>query len=72
MFLIEYKKGCFINGELIDWIRVSKESIDVTVTTDNENEYKVEGEFIGQFLNNLQAIDGNLSSLEKAYLDASG
>lgn len=71
MFLVEYKKGQFINIILIDWISISVKSIKFTLPGDSENFHVVEAEYQSCFVNSLQAINDSIhGDIEKAYVDA--
>ncbi len=70
MFLIEWKKGAFVNGELVDSVTVKNESVVFTMSGDIECSYTVDNEFQKSFVNNLQAIDENGGTVERAYNQA--
>lgn len=60
MFLIEYDKGLYINGELVDWLHVSPVGkVSVTLSGDIETVYKVSPECASTFVNNMQALSGS-------------
>lgn len=70
MFLIEYSKNKFINGENIDWLQIDKNGIvSFTLKFDIESSYFVHAEFSESFLNNAQAIDANETCLQNKYLE---
>lgn len=69
MFLIEYGKGHFINGDCIISLHINeKRGVCFYAGVDTENEFKVEEGYEGTFLNNLQAINSNLNNIEDSYL----
>ncbi len=63
MFLIEYRKDKFVNGDLIDWVEIINHGIKFTVQTDQENIYDVDSEFKNIFINHLNMINSNISKL---------
>ena len=67
LFLIEYSNGCFINGLKVDWVKVSPESVSCTLVGDEEHLIEVDKDYQRTFVNNLQAINDNISSVEKSY-----
>lgn len=58
MFLIQFKKGFFVNAENIEIIRYkdSGEIIFFTVS-DPDNEFGVDKEFTDSFINLIQELD---------------
>tara|TARA_Y100001937_G_C7084518_1_gene314666 strand:- start:430 stop:660 length:231 start_codon:yes stop_codon:yes gene_type:complete len=69
MFLIEYAKGHFINGDSIISLHINeKRGVRFYAGVDTENEFQVEEGYEGTFLNNLQAINSNISNIEASYL----
>ena len=68
MFLIEYSKNKFINGERVDWIGIDESAIvSFTIEGDSESEFFTDTNLSKQFLNNMQAIDHNNCLLESRY-----
>ena len=67
MFLIEYEDGGFVDGERIDWLNLNGGSMTFTMTGDNESSFTVQESFKAKFLNNLQAINTNMFSIETRY-----
>ena len=67
MFLIEYEEGSYINGEMINYIDIDKESIEFTLAGDNESIFRVCKDHQQTFINHLQALNGNISSVEAKY-----
>lgn len=65
MFFIEYEKGKFINGKVIDWIQIKDSAMIFAITSDPGSEFTVAKEFQSSFINNLQAISGG--AIESAY-----
>jgi len=68
MFLIEYVKGYFIDGDDIQWLKVGQSEVLFILKSDGENQMNVDNEFQSSFVNNLQAINAN-ADVEKAYHD---
>lgn len=67
MFLIEYERGKFVNGSIINWINIRNNTVNFTVTGDGESTFAVNPCYQKQFVNNLQAINSNISNIEKHY-----
>jgi hypothetical protein len=67
MFLIECGKGCFVDGEDIQWVRVKESEVLFILKSDSQTQMKVDSEFQSSFVNNLQAINDNIASVESAY-----
>lgn len=60
MFLIEYDKGRYINGELVEWMHVDPAGkVSVTLSSDTETAYKVNPDCAAAFVNNMQALSGS-------------
>ena len=60
MFLIEYDKGLYINGELVDWMQVnSVGKVSVTLSGDTETIDTVNPDCAATFVNNMQALSGS-------------
>ncbi|MBB66882.1 MAG: hypothetical protein CMP19_05050 [Rickettsiales bacterium] len=69
MFLIEYAEGHFINGDRITSLHINaKRGVAFYAGENNESEFQVEEGYEGTFLNNLQAINRNISDIEASYL----
>lgn len=68
MFLIEYSENRFINGENIQWLKLGVDEVMFSLKSDNEV-FSVDSKLQEAFVNNLQAINDNINSVEKAYLD---
>jgi|TARA_R110000824_G_scaffold192484_3_gene374690 hypothetical protein len=66
MFLIEIAKGQFIDAEKIDYIDLSKD-VRFTLSGEIEGCYVVEKNYRSTFVNNLQALNQNIVSVEKCY-----
>ena len=66
MFLIEYRKGQFINGETVQWIIVG-EVVKFSVLGDTESVFSVESGYEHLFLNHLQALNGNIANIESRH-----
>jgi hypothetical protein len=66
MFLIQIAKGTFINAEKIDFIDINT-GIKVYLTNDDQSCYKIEEGYESTFMNNLQALNQNIVSVEKCY-----
>ena len=72
MFLIEYENGKFINGKNVKYINLNEEEILFTLDGDNESCFKVDEKFAGKFVNNLQALNGNIQSVECKFRELNG
>ena len=68
MFLIEYREGCFIDGERVNWLEVKKGFVQCTLSGDGDTTVTVDEKYHGNFINNLQALNGNFS-IESRYLE---
>ncbi|MBL4575592.1 MAG: hypothetical protein JKY51_05790 [Opitutaceae bacterium] len=64
MFLIEYTDGNFVNGEDVQWISIKAKKIQFTTRGDTENAFTVSEPMQASFLNNLQALNSNISNIE--------
>jgi len=58
MFLIEFRKGQFIDGETIQWLSLEK-GIKFSVVGDTESVHTVAQEYERTFINNLQAFNAH-------------
>jgi hypothetical protein len=67
MFLIEYAKGQFVNGETIQWVSVRCKKVVFGVVGEPEGEWNVDIDFTDAFLNHLQALNDNISSVQSRY-----
>lgn len=68
MFLIEFSKGNFINGDDINYVSIDENSIRFTLKGElREGTCKVDPEFKASFVNNLQAFNQNISNVEDCY-----
>lgn len=70
MYLIEFQKGEFINGERIDWVCVGNKSVQFTISGDAGSLFKVDEELQSVFVNNLQALNGNVSNIQTSYTES--
>tara|TARA_R110000851_G_scaffold169340_1_gene315516 strand:- start:137 stop:364 length:228 start_codon:yes stop_codon:yes gene_type:complete len=66
MFLIEISKGQFIDAEKIDSIDLVKD-IRFTLVGECEGCYVVEKKYRSTFVNQLQALNQNIVSVENRY-----
>lgn len=67
MFLIQYDKGRYVNGELIESVTFDTSGGDgIFVTTQSKEYVYVGSDYVEVFLNNLQAINDN-ACIETAY-----
>ena len=66
MFLIQISKDRFIDAEKIDQININT-GIRIFMTNDLESCYKIEEGYESTFMNNLQALNKNIVSIEKCY-----
>lgn len=67
MFLIEYSDGCFVDGYDIQWLKVGKDKISFILKSNTEQQFNVDEKHQKIFVNNLQAINNNIGSVEMAY-----
>lgn len=67
MFLIQYRKGEFIDGNDIQWVKVTKGKVSFVLKSQPEDLMEVEQVYASSFVNNLQAINTNIDSVESAY-----
>ena len=67
MFLIEFESGKFIDAERIDYININDGEVIFTLSGDVESLYKVTEGLAGTFVNNLQALNDNINSVESCY-----
>ena len=67
MFLIEIEKGVFIDGEDIQWVKVEREKVGFILKSDCDTHMIVGEDYQASFVNNLQAINGNIASVENIY-----
>tara|TARA_R110002020_G_C15712518_1_gene722115 strand:+ start:43 stop:240 length:198 start_codon:yes stop_codon:yes gene_type:complete len=65
MFLIEYAKDNYINGELIDWIKVHGNRVSFSLAGSDNETFTVDLECKRSFLNHLQALNDNASNIER-------
>ena len=68
IFLIEYSAGSFIDGLKVEWLEIKGGDIGFTLAGDDSTFYNVSEGFERKFLNSLQAINGNINSVESAYM----
>lgn len=68
MFLIEISSGCFVDGEDLQWIKVEKDKIAFILKSDCETSMTVDKDYQSAFVNNLQAINQNISNVESSYV----
>ena len=66
MFLIEYEKNTFVDGEKIDWVESENDVVSFTVTCDTKTIYTVTNDCKPLFLNHLQALNSNITNVEKS------
>ena len=64
MFLIQYSDESFVDGEKIEWLKVG--STPRFRLYGSSMEYVIDEDWIETFLNNLQAINNNISNIEAA------
>ena len=70
MFLVEYKKGWFIDAEDIQWVKVAIDEVSFILKSDPENCMAADADYQSSFVNNLQALNDNIQSVESAYHEA--
>lgn len=66
MFLIEFRKGQFIDGKTIQWLSLD-EDIKFSVVGDTEGVFTVAQEYERTFINNLRALDYNFNVEARYY-----
>jgi len=62
---IEYEKGLFVNGKVIDWIQIKEYAMIFAISSDPGSEFVVAKEFQASFINTLQAETGG--DIESTY-----
>ena len=67
MFLIECEEGVFVNAEKINWIEVDRDKIEFTLEGDVESMFRVCKDHQELFVNHLQCLNNNISSIEAKY-----
>ena len=71
MFLIEYRKGQFINGETLQWVSLEG-GVKFSGVGDAECVFTVAPEYEGTFLNHLQALNDNITDIKSRYSKIKG
>ena len=71
MFLIEYKKGEFINAKRLDWININKGKVGFTIQGDNESSFFVDPSYQDSFLNHLQSLNDNIVNVQSKFNELS-
>lgn len=66
MFLVEFRKGQFVNAGMINWISLGAENVIFTVSTDEQSTFTVSTECESLFLNHLQGLNGNICNISSA------
>jgi hypothetical protein len=64
MFLIEYEKGRFINGESIDALSFRDNGIEFWLKNEGNASFYVENDLADTFLNHLQALNDNILNIQ--------
>lgn len=72
MFLIEFSKGRFIDGERIDFLSLKGGKITFTLQGDTENLYEVDSVSTDGFINHLQVINSNIDSVGQRWYELKG
>jgi hypothetical protein len=68
MWLIEWKKGKFVDAERIQNLSIDSNGVSFFVAGEPDNEFKVEN--VDHFLNSLQVINENrVVNIEKYFQD---
>lgn len=67
MFLLEHAKGMFINADDIQSLIVDDKFVVVTLKSDPNNGVCVDYAFQRSLLNHLQALNGNITNVERTY-----
>jgi hypothetical protein len=66
MHLIEYAEGSFVNAEKIELLSITEYGVRFIV--DQSTSYEsVSKEFRSSFVNHIQAINTNITNIEKSY-----
>ena len=68
MFLIEFQKDEFINGEIIDFVDLTNNRVTFTFTFSNGRLYTVDKELESAFLNHMQALNDNITNIQSRHL----
>jgi hypothetical protein len=66
MFLVEYRKGQFINIRALYWVSVEK-GVKFHITGEPDVLYTVAPEYEKTFLNHLQGFNESISNVEVRY-----
>ena len=69
MFLIEFSKYQFIDGERINYIGISGSEVSFTLSGENNYMYRVEAGGENAFLNHVQSLNGNIANIQTRYQD---
>lgn len=67
MFLLEHAKGMFINADDIQGLMVGDKFVVVTLKSNPNNGVCVDYAFQRSLLNHLQALNDNITNVERAY-----
>lgn len=69
MWLIEWRKGNFVNAERIVNIHISSDGVVLFWLEGDSDQYNVAPEFTETFLNNLQALNNNMQNIESRHYE---
>lgn len=72
MFLIEYMKGRFVNGEDIQSVNVSEAGVNFTLRGQESPSKCVSDKYVDNFLNKLEALNNGYSDIESRYYELKG
>lgn len=64
MFLIEYRKDCFVDAKKLSILYKLEGDLLFELVGESGTDYSVDEEYVRGFLNHLQAINNGISSVE--------
>ena len=67
LFLIQYDKGLFIDGNDIQWLKIEPNKIIFILKSDPDHKMLVGAAYQEIFVNNLEGINDNIDSTEAYY-----
>ena len=68
MFLVEFQKDEFIDGERIDYISLTNNKVTFTLSGDSESLFTVEKILEPLFMNHIQALNNNITEISSRHL----
>ena len=63
MYLIQYSKGCFVDGDKIVHLHIG-DSVEFEVVSNEDNLFVVDKGLESMFLNHLQALNANIENVQ--------